>query len=131
MSCSDAGSHYKFGVNPVIDPVILVGFGGAIGALCRYTVEKLIEGDRFPLSTFSVNVIGSFLLGLVVFAELEELTMLFAGVGFCGSFTTFSTFSVDTIQLIENGHNWTAVSYALANILVSAVAIGVAWILLT
>lgn len=115
----------------MIDPVILVGFGGAVGALGRYTVGNVIEGDRFPLSTFSVNVLGSFLLGLVTFAEPGESISLFVGVGVCGAFTTFSTFSVDTVRLVEDGHVRTATVYAFANILVSVVAIGIARSLLT
>ncbi|WP_265108726.1 fluoride efflux transporter CrcB [Halosolutus halophilus] len=114
----------------MIDPLFLVGFGGAIGALGRYTVSSTIERERFPLSTFMVNVIGSFLLGLVMFADVGESVQLFVGVGVCGAFTTFSTFSVDTIRLLEDGYVWTAVVYALGNILVSVTAIGIAWVLL-
>lgn len=120
----------EFEVRLVIDPLFLVGFGGAIGALGRYTVSSTIERERFPLSTFLVNVIGSFLLGLVMFADVGESIRLFVGVGVCGAFTTFSTFSVDTIRLLEDGHVWTAVVYALGNILVSVTAIGIAWVLL-
>ncbi|TYL37013.1 fluoride efflux transporter CrcB [Natronococcus pandeyae] len=109
--------------------MLLVGVGGAVGALGRYTVATIVEGDRFPLSTFLVNVVGSFLLGLVLFSDLGESVRLFVGVGVCGAFTTFSTFSVDTVRLVEDGHVWTAVVYALGNILVSVAAIGVAWFL--
>ncbi|MFC4542972.1 fluoride efflux transporter CrcB [Halosolutus amylolyticus] len=111
------------------DPVLLVGFGGAIGALGRYTVTTLVEGERFPLSTFLVNVLGSFLLGLVLFADVAESIQLFVGVGACGAFTTFSTFSVDTVRLVEEGHVRTATIYALGNVLVSVTAIGIAWVL--
>lgn len=127
---SVGGLHYEFEVNPVIDPIFLIGFGGAIGALGRYTVSNVVEGDRFPLSTFLVNVIGSFLLGSIVFADLGDSVLLFVGVGVCGSFTTFSTFSVDTVRLVEDGYLWTAVVYALGNILASVTAIGIAWLLI-
>ena len=109
------------------ESALLVGIGGAIGAIGRYAVGQFVEGDRFPLSTFLVNVIGSFVLGLVTFANAGESVLLFVGVGVCGAFTTFSTFSVDTIRLLEDGHLWMAGGYALANIVVSAGAILIAW----
>ncbi|WP_323173533.1 fluoride efflux transporter CrcB [Natrialba sp. PRR66] len=129
VSFSVDGSHCESGVGLVIEPVLLVGVGGAVGALGRYTVATIVEGGRFPISTFLVNVIGSFLLGLVLFADPGESIQLFAGVGVCGGFTTFSTFSVDTVRLIEDGHVRTAVAYALGNVVVSVAAIGVAWFL--
>lgn len=113
----------------MIESILLVGFGGAIGALGRYAVATLIQGGRFPLSTFVVNVTGSFLLGLVLFADVGETFPLFVGAGVCGAFTTFSTFSVDTVRLVEDGALWTAVVYALGNILISVAAIGIAWFL--
>lgn len=114
----------------MVDPAHFVGFGGALGALCRYGVGQLIEVKRFPLATFTVNVVGSFLLGLVTFSGVGESILLFVGVGFCGAFTTFSSFSVDTIQLWEDGYVNLAVAYALGNIVVSVLAVGVAWAVL-
>ena len=113
----------------MIEQIWLVGLGGVVGALGRYTVATLVESEAFPLSTFLVNVVGSFLLGLVLFAELGESIQLFVGVGVCGAFTTFSTFSVDTIGLIEEGELRTAIVYAVGNITVSVASIGVAWVL--
>ena len=113
----------------MIEQIWLVGLGGVVGALGRYTVATLVESEAFPLSTFLVNVVGSFLLGLVLFAELGESIQLFVGVGVCGAFTTFSTFSVDTIGLIEEGELRTAIVYAVGNITISVAAIGVAWAL--
>lgn len=111
------------------DPTLLVGFGGVIGALARYAVSSLVEESRFPLSTVLVNVVGSFLLGLVSFAGPGESLALFVGVGVCGAFTTFSTFSVDTVQLVEEGRVRTALVYALGNAVVSIAAIATAWVL--
>lgn len=112
----------------MIDPAHLVGVGGALGALCRYWTDALLETERFPLSTLTVNVLGSFVLGLVVFADLGESIVLFVGLGFCGAYTTFSTFSVETVQLWEEGYPRIATVYALANIVVSVLAIGMAWV---
>lgn len=114
----------------VFDPAQFVGFGGALGALCRYGVGQLLETKRFPLSTFAVNVGGSFLLGLVTFSGVGESVLLFAGVGFCGAFTTFSSFSVDTIQLWEEGYTNLAAAYALGNVVVSVLAVAAAWAIL-
>ncbi|WP_345779389.1 fluoride efflux transporter CrcB [Natrinema sp. SYSU A 869] len=111
------------------DPALLVGLGGAVGALARYAVSSLVEEERFPLSTFLVNVVGSFLLGLVSFAGAGESLALFVGVGMCGAFTTFSTFSVDTVRLVEDGRVWTALVYSFGNAAVSIAAIGMSWVL--
>ena len=115
----------------MVDPAHLVGVGGALGALCRYGVGQLIELKRFPLATFTVNVVGSFLLGLVTFSGVGESTLLLAGVGFCGAFTTFSSFSVDTIRLWEDGYTNLAIAYAFGNVVVSVLAVGAAWAVLT
>lgn len=111
------------------ESVLLVGVGGAIGAVGRYGVGKLVETDQFPISTLVVNVIGSFLLGLVLFSQTSQTMRLFVGVGICGAFTTFSTFSVDTVRLIEKGEMQTALLYAGSNILLSVIVVSFARIL--
>lgn len=113
----------------MIEHVVLVGFGGVVGALGRHAVATRVEAGEFPLSTFLVNVFGSFLLGFVLFMKPDESIRLFVGVGVCGAFTTFSTFSVDTIGLVEDGKFRTATTYAIGNIVVSVAAVGVAWVL--
>jgi len=110
-----------------IEPAHLVGTGGAIGALCRHYVGTAVDIERFPLGTLSVNVIGSFVLGLVTFAGLDNELMLFVGTGACGSFTTFSSFSFDTVHLWESGARMRAVLNAGVNLVGALLAIGLAW----
>ncbi len=95
-----------------MEPAHLLGTGGAIGAVLRYAVGQWIVHDRFPVSTLIVNVVGSFVLGLVVFAGLHSEIVLFVGAGACGSFTTYSSFSVQTVRLWETGNRTQAAMYA-------------------
>jgi len=114
-----------------IEPAHLVGTGGAIGALARYYVASLVEIEGFPLGTLTVNVVGSFVLGLVTFAGLGSDLLLFVGTGACGSFTTFSSFSVDTVRLWETGERLQAGVNAAVNLLGALLAIGLAYGLVT
>ncbi|WP_255152819.1 fluoride efflux transporter CrcB [Halorarius halobius] len=95
-----------------MEPAHLLGTGGAIGAILRYLVGLAFSHDRFPFPTLVVNVLGSFVLGLVVFATLTDEVVLFVGTGACGSFTTYSSFSVQTVQLWESGDRFWAILYA-------------------
>jgi len=112
-----------------IDPAHLVGTGGAIGALCRYYVGQRIQREAFPLDVLTVNVLGSFVLGLVTFAEPGNDLALFVGVGACGSFTTFSSFSYATVRLWEDGHRGRAIASAVGNLVGALAGIAVAWLL--
>lgn len=107
----------------------LVGTGGALGAVARHWVYRHVTWEELPAATLTVNVLGSLLFGLLVFAGTGESTTLLLGVGFCGSFTTFSSFSVETVGLWERGDRRLALANALANLLVSLAAIGLAWLL--
>ncbi|WP_254532446.1 fluoride efflux transporter CrcB [Natrinema gelatinilyticum] len=113
------------------EPAHIVGTGGAIGAVFRHwvgrRVSSRVSSAQFPLSTFVVNVVGSFVFGLVVFAGANETLLQLVGTGICGSFTTFSSFSVETVRLYERGDRALAVGNAAANLVCSLVAIGLAW----
>lgn len=111
---------------------LLVGFGGALGAMARYGVGKLvgIHPGGWPLATFICNVSGGFLMGLLAAALLRlggghgsEGWRLLLGVGVLGGYTTFSSFSLETLLLIDNGQVPVAVAYAFFSVLAALVAI--------
>ena len=104
----------------MIKSLLLVGAGGALGSIARYAVSMLFA--HFAISghwaTLLVNVIGSFLIGLAI-PLFSNGAHLFAVVGFCGGFTTFSTFSSQAVQLFQAGERLTAVAYVAASVVVS------------
>ncbi len=106
---------------------IAVGIGGAIGAMLRYgmTVLGIHLHWSSNLSTFLVNVIGSFVMGLLVSGCGQGTWMMMATVGLCGGFTTFSTFSVQSVSLLQEGKWGQAFLYILGSVLV---CILMAWI---
>ncbi len=118
---------------PFAEPAYLVGTGGAVGAVLRYAVANLLlrwgQSETFPTATLLVNVIGSFILGLLVFGSMGSEAMLFVGVGVCGAFTTYSSFSVQTVRLWEDGRRGYAVISAVGNLGLSGLAVGLAWLL--
>lgn len=108
--------------------VLLVASGGAAGAVARYGANLLcaeIFGHRFPWGTFAVNVLGCFLLGVLVqtatLSTVSDATKLAVGTGFLGAFTTFSTFSVETI-LVWNRSPVIALANVVASVLVGLIA---------
>lgn len=110
---------------------LAVAAGGALGALARYLMVGQIDlwlGAGFPLGTLAANVLGSFLMGVLieilalVWSASEALRALLA-VGVLGSFTTFSSFSVETLLLMEAGAPGQAAFYVLASVLLSLAGI--------
>ncbi len=110
---------------------IAVALGGAFGALARYLMVGRIEhwlGAGFPYGTLTANVLGSFLMGVLieimalVWSPSAEMRALLT-VGLLGSFTTFSGLSLDTLLLFEAGAPGQAALYALASVLLSLIGI--------
>jgi CrcB protein len=78
---------------------LLVAAGAFVGAPLRFLVATRLDGERFPAGTLLVNVLGSFLLGLLTGAAVHGETLALLGAGFCGGFTTYSAFAVQTHRL--------------------------------
>ncbi|KKB77365.1 hypothetical protein VW29_18570 [Devosia limi DSM 17137] len=106
---------------------ILVGIGGALGAMSRYGLSHLVSRfwtASFPLATLLINVLGAVCMGLFIGVMARTLpawgneARLFVAVGILGGFTTFSTFSLDAVVLIERGDVAQAVLYALLSVVV-------------
>lgn len=116
--------------------VLLVMLGAAIGAPCRWLLDQAIQSRRdrvFPLGTLTINVTGSLLLGIILAASSlgrvsPELVAL-AGTGFCGGYTTFSTFGYETIRLVEDGSAWEATVNVVVSVLLGLAAALAGWYL--
>lgn len=116
--------------------VFWVAIGGALGALARFGLAALVQ-DRIqhaflgvPLSTLLVNVIGSALIGVVYVLLHEKLSLgaefrAVAMVGFLAAFTTFSTFSLDAVHLLESGHVGPAFAYIIGSVVM---CLSVCWL---
>ena len=103
----------------MIRVLIAVGFGGAAGSIVRYLLSGgILAGQTllgFPAGTFTVNAAGSLLIGILLEATSSETLGWLLIVGFCGGFTTFSTFSADTVRLLRAGcYNAAAIYVALS-----------------
>ncbi|MBQ0016723.1 MAG: fluoride efflux transporter CrcB [Bacteroidales bacterium] len=90
-----------------------VALGGAIGSMLRYGCTLGVSALRCDshLATLIVNVVGSFLIGIVIANGGKTSWTAFASVGFCGGFTTFSTFSSQNVTLLQDGHIGQALAY--------------------
>ncbi len=104
--------------------LLFIASGGAIGALCRYWVSGYVVNNTnhyLPLGTLTVNVIGSLLMGVcfVLIMEKSQLSPEYRPllmVGLLGAFTTFSTFSLETVALMQEGHIMSAAIYILLSV---------------
>lgn len=109
----------------------LVGVGGFLGAISRYIISGLVgqaTSTAFPLGTLLINLSGSFLLGIIYEVGTERFTLspevrTFAAVGFLGAYTTFSTFSLETVKLIQDGSGVAALANVAANVGFGLVAV--------
>lgn len=113
-------------------PFLLVGAGGALGAMTRYGFSVLVGRlwpMSFPLATLLINIIGSLAMGLFVglMARLmpawQNEARLFVAVGLLGGFTTFSSFSLDAIVLLERGEMVQAISYVLLSVVLCLIGL--------
>lgn len=113
----------------MIVTMIQVALGGALGATGRYLTGVAVMryvGPGFPLATLLVNIIGSFLMGVIIIFLMEKQSLQYAPfltVGLLGGFTTFSAFSLDTITLVERGEIGTAALYVVASVVLSIGAV--------
>lgn len=110
--------------------ILAVGAGGFIGSVLRYVIGLIpvTETLVFPIKTFAINVVGCLLIGVIAVSvskniELNPQMLLFLKVGLCGGFTTFSTFALETSDLMKSGHMGMAFLYVALSILVGIAVI--------
>jgi CrcB protein len=112
----------------IIYNILLVAFGGALGAVCRYLVSLAVKltGPWVATSTWLVNTLGCFIIGLLagwllnasVPSDTKSIYNLLLVTGFCGGFTTFSSFALDAIKYLDNNQLPAAIIYVLASVIV-------------
>ncbi|MEP7237173.1 MAG: fluoride efflux transporter CrcB [Ferruginibacter sp.] len=107
--------------------LLLVGLGGGLGSMLRYAAALVINSKYFPYSTLAVNIIGSFIIGIVFAMSIKDETFLnnwklFLATGICGGFTTFSAFSLENMGLLQSGKMGMAATYIAISIVFGLLA---------
>ena len=110
--------------------ILAVGAGGFLGSVFRYLISLIpvSEATVFPIKTFIINIIGCILIGAIAVSvsknvEMSPQMLLFLKVGLCGGFTTFSTFALETANLMKAGHMGAALLYVVLSVLVGVAVI--------
>ncbi|MEM0541858.1 fluoride efflux transporter CrcB [Flavobacterium sp. j3] len=115
----------------MLKTILFIAIGGAIGSVLRFLTTVLVSkfySNHFPLATFMVNVIGCFLIGILMgFLTKNALDnsnlKYFLVTGFCGGFTTFSAFGIENVTLLQNNNTILAFAYMAVSILLSLFAV--------
>ena len=110
--------------------ILAVGAGGFLGSVFRHLISLIpvSEATIFPIKTFIINIIGCILIGAIAVSvsknvEMSPQMLLFLKVGLCGGFTTFSTFALETANLMKAGHMGAALLYVVLSVLVGVAVI--------
>ena len=109
----------------MMNQLLLVGLGGAIGSMLRFGCSRWLNTTAFPYGTFAVNVLGCLLIGLLwgfFSRHINEQLRLLLVTGLCGGFTTFSTFTYEGIQMIQEARWTTFIVYTTASVVIGLVA---------
>lgn len=115
--------------------LLIVGIGSFLGGMLRYLISLLIKnfcGQGFPWATLLVNLMGCFLIGLIFglfsrFNGVNSLWCLLLTTGFCGGFTTFSSFANEGLQLLSSGNVWGFVFYVSASVILGVALVALAY----
>ena len=111
----------------MIKNLLLVGFGGGIGSMLRYGTALLMNTKLFPYATLTVNITGSFIIGIVFAMSIKEEGLsnnwkLFLATVICGGFTTFSAFSLENMGLLQSGKYGMAITFISLSVVLGIIA---------
>lgn len=114
----------------MIKSIFLVGTGGFLGSALRYLISYQLESkilSSFPYGTFTVNILGSFILGILIGSTIKDAVSpearLLLATGFCGGFTTFSTFTYEFYALLQDGQLQLGFSYMTISLIGGLLAV--------
>ncbi len=112
-----------------MNQIVLIFVGGGLGSLARFYIGKNLPNTQFhnfPVGTLAANILASFILGIFIGHEISSKLgfnfRAFIAIGFCGGFSTFSTFSADTLQLFQTNRYWEALMNVLLNVVLCILA---------
>ncbi len=106
---------------------MLAGLGGCIGSMLRFGIYQLFRTTHLPIATLVVNISGSFLIGVIMaiavkYSAFNYSWKIFLATGICGGFTTFSAFSIENIQMLQEGKLFLSLAYIVASVLLGITA---------
>jgi fluoride exporter len=112
----------------------MVGLGGMIGSMLRYATTIYMKNQPFPYATFAINLAGCFVIGAIAGYALRDATFnsewrLFLATGICGGFTTFSSFSLECLQLLQQNRFLGVVIYVGASVILGVAGALAGWML--